>query len=152
MLNYIVESISYNIEFTGGSIKIFNRNTNTLIKLFKDHNYLYTGAISPDEKEFFGLENGKHFFVYSLETLTLKKKVTLPRGFEAIDVYGFYSDDGMSINIPSYRYVYENKEKNLGHYEYILCQYQTNDYKLVKKINLSKIDYIALTKSPNNLF
>ncbi len=146
MWNYIVESISYIIEFTGGSIKIFNRKGNTLLKVFKDHNYLYIGAISPDEKEFFGLENGKHFYVYSLETLTLKKKVTLPRGFEAIDVCGFYSDNGMSINIPSYRYVYQNKEQDLGYYEYILCKYQTSDYKLVEKINLSKLDYIKLTK------
>lgn len=140
MLNYISESISYRIEFTGGSIKVFNRITNTLIKVFKNHHYLYTGSISPNEKEFFGLENGKHFYVYSLETLTLKKKITLPRGYEAIDVLGFYSEDASTISIPASKYVYENKEQELGHYEHILCRYSTTDYTLIEKITIPSLE------------
>ncbi len=75
------------------------------LKRFKGYNYLYTGDISPDEKWLFALENGKHFFVYSLETLEEIKRVTLPRGFESIDVYGFYSEDGTVLNIPAEKWV-----------------------------------------------
>lgn len=139
MWKYSIESSLYKIYITGGSVIIIDKSTNMIKKEFKGYNYLYTGAISPNESEFFALENGKHFFVYSLKKLELKQKITLPRGYEAIDVLGFYSEDGETLNIPAHRYVYENKKLELGHYEYILCKYSTIDYTLLEKVKIPDI-------------
>jgi hypothetical protein len=133
---YTLESSLYIIEITGGSVRIIEKATNTLKKEFKGYTYLYTGAIHPDETEFFALENGKHFYIYSLAKFELKQRITLPKGYESIDVCGFYSDDGNTINIPAQRYVYDNKEQGIGHYEYIICKYSSVDYRLIEKINI----------------
>lgn len=133
MWKYCLETKLYNIEITGGSIRIIDKETKTLKKVFKGYKYLYTGDIHPDETEFFALENGKHFYVFSLKDLELKKRITLPRGYESIDVCGFYSDNGKTITIPAEKYVYANKKEEWGHYEYILCEYSSNDYTLTDK-------------------
>lgn len=140
MWKYLLESRLYKIEITGGSVRIIDKNTNALKKEFKGYTYLYTGAVHPNESEFFALENGKHFYAYSLENLKLKQRITLPRGYESIDVCGFYSDDGNIINIPAERYVYDDKEQELGHYEYIICKYSSVDYSLIEKIDIPKND------------
>ncbi len=136
MWKYLLESNLYKIEITGGSVRIIDRYTNTLKKEFKGYTYLYTGALHPNEIEFFALENGKHFYVYSLENLELKQRITLPRGYDSIDVCGFYSEDGTIINIPAERYVYDDKEKEFGHYEYIICKYSSVDYTLIAKMDI----------------
>lgn len=136
MWQYFIESNLYKIEITGGSVKIFDKNTNRLKKEFKGYTYLYTGAINPNETEFFALENGKHFYVYSLKNMELKKRVTLPRTYESIDVCGFYSEEGKTINIPAERYVYDNIEQEIGHYEYVLFKYSSTDYTLIEKIDI----------------
>jgi len=137
MWHYVIESGLYKIEITGGSVKIIDKITNILKKEFKGYTNLYTGAIRPDEKEFFALENGKHFYVYSLKKLELKQRVTLPRTYESIDVCGFYSEQGKTINIPAERYVYDNKEQEIGHYEYVLFKYSSTDCTLIEKIDIS---------------
>lgn len=131
MWKYVVESRLYQIEITGGSVRIIDKHTGTLKKEHKGYTYLYTGALHPNELEFFALENGKHVYVYSLVTLELKQCITLPRGYTSIDVCGFYSEDGDTITIPAERYVYDDKEQELGHYEYILCKYSSADYTLL---------------------
>lgn len=136
MWKYSLESSLYKIEITGGSVRIIDKRTNSLKKEFKGYTYLYTGAIHPNETDFFALENGKHFYVYSLVNFSLKQRITLPRGYVSIDVCGFYSEDGNMINIPAERYVYDDKEHKLGHYEYILCRYSCTDYTLVERINI----------------
>ena len=136
MWKYLLESSLYKIEITGGSVRIIDKYTNSLKKEFKGYTYLYTGALHPNEFEFFALENGKHFYVYSLENLELKQRITLPRGYDSIDVCGFYSEDGNIINIPAERYVYDDKEQELGHYEYIICKYSSIDYTLVEKMDI----------------
>ena len=136
MWKYSMESSLYAIEITGGSIRIFDKATSRPRQEFKGHAYLYTGDICPDETEFFALENGKHFYIYSLEDFKLKKRITLPRTYESIDVCGFYSDNGKTITIPAERYVYDNKEQRLGHYEYVLCKYSAEDYTLIEKIEI----------------
>ena len=133
---YTLESSLYLIEITGGSVRIVEKATNTPQKEFKGYTYLYTGALHPNETEFFALENGKHFYIYSLTDFELKQRITLPKGYESIDVCGFYSEDGSTINIPAQRYVYDNKEQGLGHYEYIVCKYSSVDYTLIEKINI----------------
>lgn len=135
-MKYSLESSLYRIEIIGGSVRIIEKTTNILKKAFKGYTYLYTGALHPHELEFFALENGKHFFVFSLSNLELKQRITLPRGYNAIDVCGFYSEDGNTINIPAERYVYDNKVQELGHYEYIICKYSSADYTLIEKVDI----------------
>ncbi len=130
---YCAKSNKFIVEITGGSVSIIEKTTGNLIKVFKGYNYLYTGSIKPDESEFFALENGKHFYVYSLKDFELVKRITLPRTYESIDVCGFYSDDGKILNIPAQRYVYDDKEARTGHYEFILCKYETDNYTLIEK-------------------
>lgn len=136
MWRHRTESETYRIDVTGGSVRIMDKRTGELLREHKGYTYLYTGEIRPDEKEFFALENGKHFYVFSLESFEMCKRVTLPRGYEAIDVYGFYSEDGKMLNIPAERYVYDDKIAQNGHYEYVLCKYETAEYSLIEKIGV----------------
>ncbi len=144
--NFIVDSENYTVRFTGGSIIISDRKTGNVLKCISGFSYLYTGGLSPDESQFFALENGKHFYVYSLKDFNLIKRITLPRGFEAIDVTGFYSEDGTGIIIPASRYVYDGKtrmiqsnmlyepiEEKTGYYEYVLCKYCSENLTLSEK-------------------
>ena len=94
---------------------------------------MYTGDIKPDETEFFALENGKHFYVFSLETLTQKLRVTLPRRYEAIDVCGRYSEDGKILYVPAYKY--DNG------YTYVLFRYETDAYSLVSMEQMSDAEW-----------
>lgn len=141
---YTVISNSYIVEMTGGSVCIKEKSTGAMLKNFKGLNYVYTGDIKPDESECFALENGKHFYVCSLKTFELIKKVTLPRFYESIDVIGFYSEDGELLNIPVYRWVSEAKEKkdyfNIGHHQYAMCKYETKNYTLVKIVAVDNLD------------
>ena len=66
----------------------------------------------------------------------------MPRSYESVDVCGFYSNDGKVLNIPAERYVYDDKDALLGHYEYIICKYETEQYTLTEKqITASKTPY-----------
>lgn len=136
---YTIISNNYVVDITGGSVKIFNKAHNEM-KIFKGYKYLYTGNIKPDESEFFALENGKHFFVYSLKRMELIKRVTLPRMYKSIDCCGYYSENGKYLYIPANRYVYTNKKKGLGYYEEVLCKYDTRDYSFVDMIPLDNLD------------
>lgn len=127
------------VQLTGGSVRIFDRAAKKELCHFKGYNYLYTGDIKPDESQLFALENGKHFYIFSLEKLELIKKVTLPRCYEAIDVYGTFSDDGKSLFVPVQRY--SDKEG----YIYQLCEYETETYTLQK---MDKIPYDSLPSWP----
>lgn len=137
---YTVESNSYILQMTGGSVYIKEKTMGTLLKHFKGLNYVYTGDIKPDESECFALENGKHFYVYSLKSCELIKRVTLPRYYESIDVIGFYSEDGKLLHIPVHRWISEAEQKedyyNKGHYQYAICKYETKNYTLVRKAEL----------------
>ena len=81
------------------------------------------------------MENGKHFYVMSLEDFTQKRRVTLPRSYEAIDVCGSFSEEGEFLYVPVHKWV-----EGQG-YEYNLCKYETKDYALVemKKIRSSQV-------------
>lgn len=133
---YCVESNLFIIEITGGSVRIIDKAERRLIKEFKGYNYLYTGEINPNEHDFFALENGKHFYIYSLESFELLKTVTLPRTYESIDVCGFYSEYGRVLNIPAQRYVYNDKNAERGHYEYVIFKYETDNYTLIEKVDV----------------
>ena len=132
---YSVTSNSFIIQTTGGSISILDRQTKENLRNYKGHNYLYTGDISPDETQCFALENGKHFYVYSLEVFELIKRVTLPRGYVCIDMYGHYTEDGKEICIPAQKWS-GNEAISEGHYEYIMCRYDAKQLHLVEKVAL----------------
>ena len=121
---FTIKTDRFIIHITGGSIVISDRITGAKPKQIKGYNYLYTGDVKPDETEIFALENGKHFYVISLEDFTQKLKITLPRFYEAIDVYGSFSSDGNILYVPVQRWRNNN-------YEYCLCEYETKSYSLV---------------------
>ncbi len=141
---YTVESNSYIVQMTGGSVYITEKSTGTLLKHFKGLNYVYTGDIKPDESECFALENGKHFYVYSLKNCELIKRVTLPKFYESIDMLGFYSENGAFLNIPVSRWISKSERKedyyNKGYYQHAICMYETKDYSLVKKVVVKNLD------------
>ena len=64
---FTIKTDNFIIRFTGGSLIISDKNDRELARL-GGYNYLYTGDVTPDEKELFALENGKHFYVISLES------------------------------------------------------------------------------------
>ena len=131
---FIITTDNFIIQITGGSLTIIDKKTNKKLNQIKGYNYLYTGDVNPNEKELFALENGKHFYIVSLEDFTQKLKVTLPRSYESIDVYGSYSKDGKFLYVPVYKYIEEQ-------YKYWLCEYETNSYSLIsmKEINKSEV-------------
>ena len=129
---YRIETDKFIIKITGGSVIISDKETGEQIQQLKGYNYLYTGDVKPDETELFALENGKHFYIISLGDFTQKKRVTLPRSYEAIDVYGSFSDDGEFLYVPV-----EKWTEGQG-YEYNLCKYETKDYTLVEMIKIRK--------------
>lgn len=138
---YGIASDKFIVQLTGGSMIIKDRHSNEIFKRYTGHHYLYTGDISPDETECFALENGKHFYVYSLEDFALVKRVTLPKCYESIDMYGHYSEDGQYIFIPASRWV-GNEYLGQGYYEHVVCKYETENYTLIdKKVVANWRDY-----------
>lgn len=121
---FTIRTDNFVIELTGGSLVIRDIKTSEIVNQIKGYNYLYTGDVKSDEKELFALENGKHFYIVSLEDFKQKMRVTLPRSYEAIDVYGSYSEDGKILYVPVYKYVDED-------YKYWLCEYETTSYSLL---------------------
>ncbi len=41
------------------------------------------------------------FYIFSLEDYSVRKRVTLPRNYESIDVCGMYSADGAYLYVPN---------------------------------------------------
>ena len=133
---FTIRTDRFIIQLTGGSLIIRDIKISAIIDQIKGYNYLYTGDVKPDEKELFALENGKHFYIVSLEDFKQKMRVTLPRSYEAIDVYGSYSEDGKILYVPVYKYVDED-------YKYWLCEYETTSYSLLsmKEIEQEKVTF-----------
>lgn len=146
---HCVTSDKFIIQITGGSIAILDCHTQALLRQHKGHHYLYTGEISPDETQCFALENGKHFYVYSLENYELIKRVTLPRGYESIDMYGYYTEDGGQICIPAHKWIKnETIAISKGCYEYVIFRYDAKALTLIEKVIIEdskpyrwKLDY-----------
>ncbi len=128
---FTITTDKFIIRITGGSIIISDKINDAPISRIKGYNYLYTGDVTPDEKDLFALENGKHFYIVSLEDFKQKLKVTLPRSFESIDTYGSYSKDGKHLYIPVQKYVDKQRK-------YWLCEYETTRYSLVSMEEISK--------------
>ena len=95
---------------------------------------LYTGDIHPDESVCAALEYGKHFYVYSLKTFELLRRVTLPRCFESIDLDCRYSSDGQLLLVRAKRWVQTGNCE--GYHEYVMLLYRTDDYSLTDRLPL----------------
>lgn len=121
---FTITTEQYKVALTGGSAILLDRNSGVELKRIKGYHYLYTGDINPAETELFALENGKHFYIISLENFTQKFRVTLPRTYESIDIYGEYSEDGTLLFVPVYKYLN-------GEFQYWMCEYETKSYSLV---------------------
>ncbi len=130
--NFTINTDKFIIHITGGSVVISDKITGVNLNQIRGYNYLYTGDVKPDETELFVLENGKHFYIISLEDFTQKLRVTLPRSYESIDVYGSYSQDGERLYVPVYKYV--------DGYKYWLCEYETKTYSLLSMKVIDKED------------
>lgn len=130
-----IYSDTYTAELSGGSVKVSVRETGEEWFRIKGYNYLYTGDIKPDELELFALENGKHFYIFSLEEKVQRKRITLPRTYESIDLYGTYSDDGRILFVPVQKYINEKEG-----YGYWICEYETEDYSLLDMKRVSGRD------------
>lgn len=128
----------YSIALSGGSVSVSDITTKTKLFTKKGFKYLYTGDVSPDEKVLVALENGKHFYLFSLETLSLLKRVTLPRGYDSTDAYPSFSPDGSELIVPVSRY----KDETLG-YLFFLCRYDTQNYNLISMTEVSFNDFPA---------
>ncbi len=105
---FTIRTDCFIIQLTGGDLIIRDIKTSAIINQIKGYNYLYTGDVKPDEKELFALEKGKRFYIVSLEDFKQKMSITLPRSYEAIDVYGSYSEDGKILYVPVYKYFDED--------------------------------------------
>lgn len=117
------------IRITGGSVKFYNKESDSLFNTIKGFNYLYTGDVKPDEAELMALENGKHFYIFSLKDLTQMKRITLPKSYESLDVCGKYSEDGEILYVPVYKFD--------DGYKYYICQYETKNYTLLRMDSIS---------------
>ena len=129
---YRIASNKFIVQLTGGSIIIRDRHSNEIFKRHTGHHCLYTGDISADETKCFALENGNHFYVYSLENYELIKRVTLPKAYASMDMFGHYSENGKFIYIPAARWVGSHLSSE-GYYDLIVCKYETETYTLVDK-------------------
>jgi len=129
---YYITSNRFIVQLTGGSIIILDRQTQKQLQRDKGYTNLYTGDISPDEKLCFALENGRHFYVYSLENFERIKRVSLPSGYECIDMYGHFTEDGKYICIPGEKWIPKQGACG-GRSEYTLFHYDVNSLSLVKK-------------------
>lgn len=127
-------SAHYVVRFTGGSVIVSDRASDHEIIRYSGFHYLYTGDISPDETAFFALENGKHFYVFSLTQHRRTHTITLPRGYEALDVWGEYSRDGKRLRVPVIRWANDHRSS-------LLCEYETESYSLISTVSLWQIEF-----------
>lgn len=132
--NYQIWSTSFVIQITGGSITIKDRNTMEVLRCHRGHKYLYTGDIHMDETVCAALEYGKHFYVYSLKDFELVKRVTLPRGYESVDLDCRYSLDGQYLLVRTKRWVKISDYE--GRNEYVMLRYSAEDYSLTDRLPL----------------
>lgn len=132
--NYQVFSDAYVIQMTGGRITIMARATMEVLQRFGGHKYLYTGDIHPGETVCAALEYGKHFYIYSLKNIALVKRVTLPRGYESVDLDCRYSPDRRFLLVRAKRWVKLSAYE--GRNEYVMLHYSTEDYSLTDKLPL----------------
>ena len=116
-----------------GRVLFLDKNTKKRLDPIMGFHNLVTGDVKADESELAVLEQGKHFHVISLKTFEVVKKVSLPRTFYASDTYCTYSEDGKTLAVPMEKYDYDKRG-----YVYMLCEYETENYTLISKKEISR--------------
>ena len=130
---FVIITDHYIIGIKTGRVIFLDRASGKKLDPIKGFHYLVSGDVKADESEMVVLEQGTHFHVISLDTFEVKKKVTLPRTFMASDVYCTYSDDDTKLIIPISKYDYDRRE-----YIHYRCEYETTDYTLVNKTEITR--------------
>lgn len=128
---FVIITKKYVIGIKTGRVIFLDKATGKYLDPIKGFHNLVSGDVKADESEMVVLEHGTHFHVISLETFEVKKRVTLPRTFLATDVYCTYSEDDTKLIIPISKY-----DNEIGRYVYYRCEYETNGYTLVSKIEI----------------
>ena len=129
----IIITDRYVIGVKTGRVIFLDKKTKKRLDPIMGFHHLVTGDVKSDGSELVVLENGKHFHVISLETFEVIKTVLLPRSFMAMDVYCTYSDDGKILTVPVSKYDYDKRQ-----YVYLRCEYETKDYTLISKTEITR--------------
>ena len=122
---FTITTDTFVIRITGGSVRFFDKRNEQLIHTVKGFTYLYTGDVNADETELMALENGKHFYIFSLKDLSQIKRITLPKNYDSIDLCGNFSEDGKILYVPVKRFI-----EGEG-FQYGVCHYDTAEYTLI---------------------
>lgn len=87
-------SKEYYIALSGQRVTFMDHSFN-IIKVLEKFSYAYDGYVSPDEKYLLLVPtNSKHFYLISLETLDVIKRVQIKNGMETREGRGCWSLDG----------------------------------------------------------
>ena len=129
----IIITDRYVIGVKTGRVIFLDKKTKKRLDPIMGFHHLETGDVKSDGSELVVLEHGKHFHVISLETFEVIKTVLLPRSFMAMDVYCTYSDDGKTLTVPVSKYDYDKRQ-----YVYLRCEYETKDYTLISKTEITR--------------
>ncbi|MBP0974085.1 MAG: hypothetical protein J5851_09300 [Oscillospiraceae bacterium] len=107
-------------------VVFIDRQTKEDLAPVKGMTNLRAGDVKADESEMAVVGMGRCFWVISLKTFEITKKVFFPKGFTSSDVYGTYSEDGTRFSVCVQKYDYDN-----GRYIFLRCEYETENYTLV---------------------
>ncbi|MBO4449457.1 MAG: hypothetical protein J5777_02635 [Clostridiales bacterium] len=130
---FIIITDKYVIGIKTGRVLFLDKKTKKRLAPIMGFHDLVSGDVKSDGSELVVLEHGKHFHVISLETFEVVKKVTLPRGYMATDVYCTYSEDGKILTVPVSKYDYDKRQ-----YVYLRCEYETEGYTLLSKTEITR--------------
>ena len=122
---FTIATDRYEIVLRGGSLTIADKTTPSAPFRKKGFRYLYTGDVSPDENVLAALENGKHFYIFSLQNFGAPRRVTLPRGYESLDGYPSFSPDGAQLLVPAVRYDHSADDPG---YRFYVCRYDAHTF------------------------
>lgn len=116
----------YVIGIKTARVVFIDRQTKEDMAPVKGMHNLRSGDVKPDESEMVAVGMERCFWVISLKSFEITKKVFFPRGFISSDVFGTYSEDGSRFSIDVQKYDYDN-----GRYIFLRCEYETENYTLV---------------------
>ncbi len=89
----------YYIALSGQRVTFMDHSFN-IIKVLEKFSYAYDGYVSPDEKYLLLVPtNSKHFYLISLETLDVIKRVQIKNGMETHEGRGCWSLDGRYMTL-----------------------------------------------------
>ena len=146
----LTSSSKYVVSFTGRRAIIIDHDLNLIAEVNKLH-YVYKGQISPDEKYLLLISNGNIFYLYSLETFELIRKVTLLGTYSGnLEGRGCFSHDGkhfMLILSNEKRFVSTLRVYNVDNLDEYK-DYLDNEYLIHSIIPVKSCKKYAIVASP----